>query len=113
MVIQDIQEAISLYFHIPFCTKKCDYCHFYVIPDKAPFHTLLMEGFALDMAQWSEQLKNKKLVSIYFGGGTPSLLGPEAIFLILNFMNNTIIFYFTFKRHQYIQISKLLLNIRN
>lgn len=77
------QEAISLYFHIPFCTKKCSYCHFYVLPDKAPFHSLLMEGLLLDLQSWALQLANKRLISIYFGGGTPSLLGANALSDIL------------------------------
>ena len=75
---------LSLYFHIPFCTKKCDYCHFYVLPDKAPFHQLLMEGLSLDLELWAPQLQNKNLISIYFGGGTPSLLGAAALSQLLN-----------------------------
>lgn len=75
---------ISLYFHIPFCTKKCDYCHFYVIPDKEPFKKKLIKGYTLELKQWGPLLKGKDIVSIYFGGGTPSLLGSQYIKDILN-----------------------------
>jgi len=84
--------VISLYFHIPFCTKKCDYCHFYVIPDKPPFQALLIEGLSRDIALWQPQLAGKKLASIYFGGGTPSLLAPEAIFSLIESVRKIIHF---------------------
>lgn len=74
---------ISLYFHIPFCTKKCHYCHFFVLPDQAESHKKLLEGLRLEMAQWTAKLKGKKLASIYFGGGTPSLLDPKEIQYLL------------------------------
>lgn len=74
---------ISLYFHIPFCTKKCHYCHFFILPDKQESHKQLLEGLRLEMAQWSSELKGKKLASIYFGGGTPSLLDPKEIQYLL------------------------------
>ena len=70
---------ISLYYHIPFCTKKCPYCHFYVIPNQVRFHSILREGFFLEWEQKKSQIEGKQLVSIYFGGGTPTLYGAEAI----------------------------------
>jgi oxygen-independent coproporphyrinogen-3 oxidase len=70
---------ISLYFHIPFCTKKCDYCHFYVLPNKPELHKLLAEGLDRELQLWSPDIAGKKVVSVYFGGGTPFLFGPKAI----------------------------------
>jgi len=70
---------ISLYFHIPFCKKKCPYCHFYVIPNKARDRALLAEGFALEWERQRPLLQNSSIASIYFGGGTPSLLEVEQI----------------------------------
>ncbi len=67
--------VISLYFHIPFCTKKCPYCHFYVIPNRLPHHKLLGEALALEWEQQLPLLQGKTITSIYFGGGTPSLYG--------------------------------------
>jgi len=75
----ELNKKISLYFHIPFCTKKCHYCHFFVIPDKPELHQPLIDALKLDIRQWASQLRGKELVSIYFGGGTPSLLSPEEI----------------------------------
>ncbi len=79
-------KEASLYFHIPFCKKKCDYCHFYVIPDKQPFKEALLQGFSLEWDSWKVHLQNQTLCSIYFGGGTPFLLGPEAIRTILSWI---------------------------
>jgi oxygen-independent coproporphyrinogen-3 oxidase len=75
---KNIQD-IGLYFHIPFCSKKCDYCHFYVLPDKEAFHLQLMEGLQWEWERWLPSLQGRRLASVYFGGGTPSLLGPERI----------------------------------
>lgn len=79
---------ISLYFHIPFCTQKCPYCHFYVVPNQARFHPLLLEGLRREWEQVLPKLKEANegrplIASIYFGGGTPSLLGPESVGQIL------------------------------
>jgi len=88
----NLQEDVSLYFHIPFCTKKCDYCHFYVLPDKISYHALLLEGLELDLMRWANELKGKRLVSIYFGGGTPSLLGAGPLALILEKVHSVLPF---------------------
>jgi putative oxygen-independent coproporphyrinogen III oxidase len=77
-------EAISLYFHIPFCTKKCPYCHFYVVPNTQAFHPLLAEGLEKEWELRRAQIESKNIVSIYFGGGTPTLFGPRQIAKILD-----------------------------
>lgn len=78
---------VGLYFHIPFCSKKCPYCHFYVLPNEDPLKLLLLEGLYAEWLMQSPKLKGKKIGSIYFGGGTPSLFGPEAIRTILNWID--------------------------
>jgi oxygen-independent coproporphyrinogen-3 oxidase len=77
-------RAISLYFHIPFCTKKCPYCHFYVIPNTQAFHPLLAEGLEKEWELRRAQIEQKSISSIYFGGGTPTLFSPQKIAKILN-----------------------------
>jgi oxygen-independent coproporphyrinogen-3 oxidase len=83
----DLAAPISLYFHIPFCTKKCPYCHFYVIPNQLRYHGVLKEGLALEWAMQRPLIEGKKIVSIYFGGGTPALFGAEAIGEVLNWIS--------------------------
>ncbi|HAB98416.1 MAG TPA: coproporphyrinogen III oxidase [Parachlamydiales bacterium] len=77
------ENLISLYFHIPFCTKKCPYCHFYVVPNQQTFHPLLAEGLEKEWELRAPQIQSKEIASIYFGGGTPTLFGPEAIAAVL------------------------------
>lgn len=86
-----VKSATSLYFHIPFCTKKCDYCHFYVLPDLEPLKQQLMEGLFLEWQRQLPFIDSHPIVSIYFGGGTPSLLGPERIDTILSWVKQTAI----------------------
>lgn len=76
----------SLYFHVPFCTKKCDYCHFYVIPDKGAQHRPYLDALKKEWEYRKKAFGTTKLVSVYFGGGTPSLLHPEAIHEILSWL---------------------------
>lgn len=85
-------SGVSLYFHIPFCTKKCDYCHFYVIPDKERFKPLLLEGLEIEWSQRLPSLKEKQITSIYFGGGTPYLFGADRIGKIIDWVRNELSF---------------------
>lgn len=72
-------EEISVYVHIPLCSRKCPYCHFYTIPNQKSFREALFEGLFLEWERIAPDVKQRQVVSIYFGGGTPWLLGPEAI----------------------------------
>ena len=63
----------TLYLHIPFCKRICSYCDFYkvgaiaLLPD-------VVEGLHREMEQRREYIADRRLTSIYFGGGTSSLL---------------------------------------
>ena len=72
-------DDISLYFHIPFCKRKCDYCHFYVLPEQEKAKDQLLEGLKLELTQLQPYLEKKRIVTLYFGGGTPSLFGPSRL----------------------------------
>ncbi|MCH9611289.1 MAG: Heme chaperone HemW [Chlamydiales bacterium] len=74
----------SIYIHVPFCSKKCYYCHFYVIPDKEQFKALYMEALKKEWEYKKNILSDCR--SIYFGGGTPSLLGSDNISEILSWL---------------------------
>ncbi|MCC8194269.1 MAG: radical SAM family heme chaperone HemW, partial [Deltaproteobacteria bacterium] len=74
-----------LYIHVPFCRAKCRYCAFYSVPLPGPealrayTDTLLRE-----IAFWGDALGNVPVESIFFGGGTPSLLPPKAVKAVLD-----------------------------
>ena len=74
-------EINNIYIHIPFCLKKCNYCSFFSIPKK-PF-----EEYFDALKKEIEIYQNKYNLlpeTIYFGGGTPSLVSPEIISKIIN-----------------------------
>lgn len=68
---------VSLYFHIPFCTRKCDYCHFFVLPNEPDLHAEFVDTLLLEWEQKKALVQNRTVKSIYFGGGTPALLAPH------------------------------------
>lgn len=76
-------RTLSLYFHVPFCTKKCGYCHFFVLPDSPDAQASYLDALSTEWAVRKEQTADRPIYSIYFGGGTPSLLNPHAFETIL------------------------------
>lgn len=73
-----------LYIHIPFCLKKCDYCDFYSISGSSP--EMLERYSAALLSEIDRQAASfpaHHIRSIYFGGGTPSLLSVSQITAIL------------------------------
>lgn len=67
---------ISLYIHIPFCKQKCSYCSFYSLTnaDKNEYVTALLRY----IEHYGKTIK-KTVGTLYFGGGTPSLLSPKQL----------------------------------
>ncbi len=72
---------ISLYFHIPFCAKKCDYCAFYSLANQGD--EIKKEYFDALMRQIDFFETDKTVSTVYFGGGTPPLLGIGRICTII------------------------------
>jgi oxygen-independent coproporphyrinogen-3 oxidase len=77
----------GLYIHIPFCVRKCSYCDFYSLPNRQPaiagyVQAVLREAGSFPLSQRGikgdlQPLKNPSFQTLYLGGGTPSLLGPQ------------------------------------
>src|SRR5437870_30974 len=79
-------NALGAYLHIPFCTQRCGYCSFNTAPDApgavARFVPALLGEIGLAAtAPWAAAVHLK---SVFLGGGTPSLLPPEAMAAILD-----------------------------
>ena len=78
-LVRVIHDPLALYIHWPFCLKKCPYCDFNshvrdVVP-QARFAAALRRELAWEAAR----LGARTLASIFFGGGTPSLMAPETV----------------------------------
>ncbi len=72
----------GLYLHIPFCRKRCTYCDFHFSTTFENYRTHLIEAIAKELALRAHEL-NLPINTIYFGGGTPSILNFSELELIL------------------------------
>lgn len=75
----------GLYIHVPFCVKKCLYCDFYSVTDTTmigAYVEALVREMDLTAAEQDPQLKS--VDTVYFGGGTPSVLSPRHLGIIMN-----------------------------
>lgn len=74
--------SAGIYIHVPFCKRKCPYCDFYsVVADSSVRH-----AYALALTQRIAAHADRSLEAdtVYFGGGTPSLIEPEDVLHIIN-----------------------------
>ncbi len=68
----------GLYFHIPFCRQACTYCDFHFSTNKT-HQAAVLDAMELELIRRNKELGDATVSTIYFGGGTPSLLDPERI----------------------------------
>lgn len=73
---------IGLYFHVPFCDGKCPYCDFYSIRGTEERMDKYTDRIVQDIKYESEHT-GRKADTLYFGGGTPSLLGAKRLIRIV------------------------------
>jgi oxygen-independent coproporphyrinogen-3 oxidase len=69
----------SIYVHVPWCRRRCPYCDFYLVvgrPDKSFIEALILE--------FKKRNYNQEAKTLYFGGGTPSLLKPSDLSLFID-----------------------------
>ena len=78
----------GIYSHIPFCKSKCGYCGFYSLPS-LKLKEKFLEALKKEMALRKDYLCGEAISTIYFGGGTPSLLSVAEIESLLHHINTT------------------------
>lgn len=85
-------RGLLLYIHVPFCRSRCHYCTFHSQAFKpttfAWYHKLLLDEIAL----WGKRLKRPLLRTVYFGGGTPSLIPPHQLDRIMKALRSAFAF---------------------
>jgi len=74
---------LHLYIHIPFCRQACHYCDFHFSTNTSGKRAVV-EAIAREIVLRASYLPEKKLDTIYFGGGTPSLLEDDELDLLLS-----------------------------
>jgi oxygen-independent coproporphyrinogen-3 oxidase len=80
--------ALSLYVHIPFCTLKCSYCDFNSYAELEELVQPYVDALIAEMELWSQYARGRPVPTVFFGGGTPSLLPIEKIGRILSAMRD-------------------------
>lgn len=71
-------KDVELYLHIPFCVRKCEYCDFLSAPAKPEVQRAYKEALKQEIRCFKPQ-ETYRVVTVFFGGGTPSLLPEEWI----------------------------------
>lgn len=72
-------KELELYVHIPFCVQKCLYCDFLSMPVDETIHRHYVNKIIEEIEQKAEDYKEYKVTSLFFGGGTPSILSSGMI----------------------------------
>jgi len=78
-------QAFGVYVHWPFCLSKCPYCDFNShVRHAAIDEPRFLRAFHIEIGKTAERLRGRTVSSIFFGGGTPSLMQPSTIAGVLN-----------------------------
>jgi oxygen-independent coproporphyrinogen-3 oxidase len=76
--------AFGLYVHIPFCPQRCPYCAFTILTGHAALYERYVTAVCTEIGTWRGRLPYGPLDTVFFGGGTPSILAPSQIQRILD-----------------------------
>ena len=81
--MQGGMDQLALYFHWPFCLAKCPYCDFNSHVRPVLPQAEMLAALTAELAWESARLGPRQVVSIFFGGGTPSLMAPESVAAVI------------------------------
>ena len=70
---------IGLYVHIPFCASRCPYCDFATAPATSALRARYIDALRTELVREGAALGRPRVATVFFGGGTPSLLDPDEI----------------------------------
>ncbi|HPZ01022.1 MAG TPA: radical SAM protein, partial [Clostridiales bacterium] len=75
-------DPIGLYLHVPFCAGRCPYCDFFTLRADAEKRTAYVHALERDLISWSKE--EYAFDTVYFGGGTPSVLEGQQVAELLH-----------------------------
>ncbi|MBQ9867034.1 MAG: radical SAM family heme chaperone HemW [Lachnospiraceae bacterium] len=81
-------KELSLYIHIPFCVRKCAYCDFLSFPAEEGLRQKYYERLCREIAEAAGDYKGRSVISIFFGGGTPSLLTGDMTLRLMDIVRD-------------------------
>ncbi len=73
----------GIYIHIPFCKQQCTYCDFHFSTTFESYRSQMVNAIATELHTRIDYLEGRSIESIYFGGGTPSILNEQELSLLL------------------------------
>jgi len=79
----------GIYIHIPFCKQKCSYCDFHFSTTFHKYRAEMIESICKEIICRKDYLANQVVETVYFGGGTPSLLTKDEFEQVLNSIKTT------------------------
>lgn len=89
-IFLSLEKLMLVYIHVPFCSTRCRYCAFYssplgrgVDPVSSPVVRDYVDTLFMELAHWGDRLGGSPVQTVFFGGGTPSLLPPRVIALVM------------------------------
>lgn len=85
-------DPIGVYVHFPFCRHKCFYCDFVSIAGREDLINGFVDALELEIATRADLAKEKTVRSVFFGGGTPSMLYPEQVERIMGALRGALRF---------------------
>lgn len=74
-----MRQSLALYIHWPFCRSKCPYCDFNSHVREHIPEAQILKALRVELAFEAARLGRRALGSIFFGGGTPSLMAPDSV----------------------------------
>jgi len=77
------EAGIALYVHWPFCRSKCPYCDFNSHVREEIDHARWRKALLAELDHFADGTGGRQLTSIFFGGGTPSLMEPETVAAVI------------------------------
>ncbi len=83
-----MNTAHNIYIHVPFCMSKCNYCAFFSHACAAPDWNKYTADITSEIEYWADKLGPIDIPTIFFGGGTPSLMPCDAFSQIMNKINS-------------------------
>ena len=78
------QQGLGLYLHVPFCLKKCSYCDFYSLPVRPGNLQRYVRAVMKELALRAWDIEDRRIRTVFLGGGTPSLLSASDLTSIMN-----------------------------
>jgi len=83
--------VIGLYVHVPYCAVRCSYCDFYLVPARGRDLGAFVDAVCGEIARVDPPLRSRAADTIHFGGGTPSILPPEALGRVLQALRESFV----------------------